>query len=472
MDIQTIERIIENHRAGHAEFVSKAMTAERYYDGHSAILDQPRKDTDADATLHNADNRIPTNFHELLVNQKVSYLFTVPPTFDVGIQSVNDRVLQALGDEYTAKCAELCINASNTSVAWVHYWRDKADGSFQWAVVDSKQVVPVYNKALDKKLIGLLRMYTDTDDEGTDWMIYEYWDETYVQSFRTMLGKYDDSQNLIEPYYCFRDPVTEEPLAYYEHGFGNIPFIEFRNNNRRRSDLDRIKRLIDVYDKVYSGFVNDLDDIQEIIFILSGYGGEDLSEFLQNLKKYKTIKVNEDGDSTGAGVSTLSIEIPIEARDKLLTLTRKAIFEQGQGFDPQPENFGNQSGEALKFMYALLEMKASFMEIQFRTGFNKLIRAICGFSGESPAKIVQTWTRTRIKNDSELSEICRNSVGIVSQKTILKNHPFVQDVEMELKQLDAEKMKEQEQADIYDRSFFTPQTGSGDVNGEEGQSKQ
>ena len=107
---------------------------------------------------------------------------------------------------------------------------------------------------------------------------------------------------------------------------------------------------------------------------MSGYGGEDLNGFLSDLKKYKTIKV--DGDEGGA-VSTLNIEIPIEARNSVLDATRKAIFEQGQGFDPQPENFGNQSGEALKFMYSLLEMKTGLMETEFRLGFARLVRAIC-----------------------------------------------------------------------------------------------
>lgn len=64
---------------------------------------------------------------------------------------------------------------------------------------------------------------------------------------------------------------------------------------------------------MYSGFINDLDDVQELIFVLTGYGGTDLNGFLQDLKKYKTIKLDEDD---GADVKTLSIEIPVEAREK------------------------------------------------------------------------------------------------------------------------------------------------------------
>ena len=51
-----------------------------------------------------------------------------------------------------------------------------------------------------------------------------------------------------------------------------MPFIFFSNNDEGTSDLNDIKELIDSYDKIYSGFVNDLEDIQEIIFVLTNYG--------------------------------------------------------------------------------------------------------------------------------------------------------------------------------------------------------
>ena len=195
-----------------------------------------------------------------------------------------------------------------------------------------------------------------------------------------------------------------------------------------------------------------MDDIQELIIVLSGYGGTDLNTFLADLKKYKTIKVDGD-EGSNPGVSTLNIEIPIEARNSVLEATRKAIFEQGQGFDPQPENFGNQSGEALKFMYSLLEMKAGLTETEFQLGFARLVRAICRHEGIDCKKIIQTWTRTCVKNDTEQAQICKDSVGIVSKKTILKAHPLVEDVDAELKQLEKEAQEAQEKADAYAGAF-------------------
>ena len=356
---------------------------------------------------------------------------------------------------------ELCVNAANTGVAWVHYWTNEFN-EFEWAVIDSKQIVPVWNKSAKQKLIGALRVYTQIDEtDGKNYTIYEYWNKEECQVYRRLQS--DLNYDNLTDYAIFENPTTGELVSEYSHGMEEIPFIPFFNNNIKSSDLDNIKPLIDVYDKVFSGFINDLEDVQELIFVLSGYGGTDLNGFLQDLKKYKVIKMDSD---EGAGVSTLNIEIPIEARNSVLDATRKAIFEQGQGFDPRPENFGNQSGEALKFMYSLLEMKTGLMETEFQLGFAKLVRAICNFKNIKCDNIVQTWTRTCIKNEQEQAAICKDSVGIISQKTILKNHPFIEDVEAELKQIQKENDEKAQNSDVYQQMFAKQPNGDGN-NGDD-----
>lgn len=470
MDIEVMKQLIKKYKAGHTDFVMRADVAERYYRNTNDILfrDKPadREKEESDNPLRNADNRIPRNFHGLIVNQKASYAFTAPPLFDIGSTASNKRITEALGDEYAKNCMELCINAANTSIGWVHYW--EGENGFEWAVVDSRQIIPVFDRSLKRRLIGAMRVYPDIDEAtGDNYTIYEYWTDTECQAFRRRTG---DELDLLTYYDMFIDPDTGDQTAAYRHDFGEVPFIPFYNNNVKTDDLKNIKPLIDVYDKVYSGFINDLDDIQELIFVLSGYGGEDLNSFLSDLKKYKTIKV--DGDEGGA-VSTLNIEIPIEARNSVLEATRKAIFEQGQGFDPQPENFGNQSGEALKFMYSLLEMKTGLMETEFRLGFARLVRAICKSIHIECGTIIQTWTRTCIKNDTEQAQICKDSVGIISKKTILKNHPLVEDADAELKQLEKEEKDAQEKVDAYTGAFGSEEKDdttddNGNKNGKDG----
>ena len=67
---------------------------------------------------------------------------------------------------------------------------------------------------------------------------------------------------------------------------------------------------MDLKDVVVSGFANDIEDIQQIIYILENYGGTDLNEFLSDLKRYKTVKT-ESIDGNSGGLPTLSIDIPV-----------------------------------------------------------------------------------------------------------------------------------------------------------------
>lgn len=437
MDIEVIKKLIRKYQSGHSEFVAKAEVARRYYMNDTDIKFPTLKEErdKREKPLRNADNRIPFNFHGLMVNQKASYMFTAPPLFDLGEKAANKTLMKFLGDKYAKICKDLCIEASNCTVGWLHIWKDNK-GLWKYAVVPAEQVIPVWSNSLEKELLGVFRSYQNIDDEtGDAYTIYEYWNEAECAAYRLKTG---DELDQLLPYQMFMvDPILCEYTDTYQHGVGEVPFFPFFNNNIDTDDLKNIKPLIDVYCKVFSGFVNDLEDIQEVIFVLTNYGGTDLGQFLRDLKDYKAIQIESEGDGDHSGVSTLTIELPVEAREKLLEITRKCIFEQGMGIDPDPQNFGNSSGVALQFLYSLLEQKAGLQETEFKLAFGSFIRCVCRLQG-IPIKddtIVQTWTRTSVKNDQELSQIASQSKGIVSDETIVAHHPWVEDPEKEMELL-------------------------------------
>lgn len=447
MELEAAKKLIEKYDGLDAVRLKKAEVALRYYLGDNDIMYRKPKDK-CDEPLRNADNRIAFNFHSLLVDQKASYMFTAPPLFDTKDDTLNEIVAATLGDGYAKKCKDLCVDASNAGVGWLHYWIDEKKG-FCYGVIPPMQVRPVYSLRLEKELEAVLRTYRMVDDNGDEWQIYEIWNDKECQAYRKRA-------EMFQPFDMFSYvnlDGTAEPTNTFRHDFGAVPFIPFPNNNVCTGDLDKIKNLIDSYDKTYSGFVDDLEDIQQVVFVLTNYGGADLKQFLSDLKYYKTIQVESAGSDDKSGVSTLTIDIPVEARDKLLDITRKAIFDMGQGIDPQQQGFDNTSGEAMKFLYSLLELKAGLMETEFRAGFGELVRAIGRYYGKEPEQIVQTWTRTSIRNDAELVDMCQKSVGVISTKTILKNHPFVENAEDEEKELAAEKEKAANDADIYRKAF-------------------
>ncbi|MGL5715031.1 MAG: phage portal protein [Paraclostridium sp.] len=417
MNIEKIKRIIDNNR-NHRELIIKN---KKYYSNENDIIYtgvKPKEDSKD--PLRNADNRIPHNFHQLLVDEKASYMFTYPILFEIdNDKDLTLRVNEVLGDDIARKSKNLCIETSNTGTSWIHYWikvnEETNQNEFKYELVNTEEIIPIYDNGLERTLKSVIRYYyvkEESEDilEDKVFCYIEYWTNDNMKRWK------------------FRETYSGQEVseAYEEirHDLKGVPFIEFANNLLKKSDLSRYKKLIDIYDKVMSGFANDLEDIQQIIYILENYGGEDLKEFLGDLKRFKAVKT----DSEGGGVKTLQIEIPVEARKVMLEELKKQIYESGQGLQQDVESVGNSSGVALKFFYRKLELKSGLLETEFRISYSKLIKAILRFLNEDVnKKITQTWARNMISNELETAQIAQMSLGVIPDKYIYRNHPWIDD---------------------------------------------
>ena len=452
LEISVIKKIIENTRHEHSKFIDRAKVARRYYQNQNDITlkkspSNRNQDEESKNPLRKADNRVSNNFHQMLVDQKAAYIFTNPPLFDVDDKELNQEIVDILGDMYPKVAKDLSIDASNCEVGWLHVWIDDS-GAFKYCLVDPAQIIPIYSKTLDRRLVGILRVYEDVDDDGKEFTVYEYWTGKECHVYRDP----KERNAMLQAFDIFNLP-TGEPTHIYTHDWAEhdkIPFIPFWNNNKKASDLNMYKGLNDVYDKVYNGFVNDVEDVQEVIFVIRGYGGTEEDQFMKHLQKFKALSL--DDAETGAGIDTLTVEIPIEARNTLLELTRKRIFESGQGVDPFDDRVGNASGSALKFKYSLLEMKSGLMETEFRLGFAELIRFILLYLGKNPddfKNIKQTWARTAVNNDLEQAQVINYLAAVTSKENTAKSNPIVEDWEAELELLKREGQDEMRMEDDY-----------------------
>lgn len=441
MDINKIKRIILND----SERRRLIEMEKRYYENDNAIKSKGILPSETDP-VRNADNRISHNFHQLITDEKVAYMFTNEVLFDVGDEKQNIKIKEVLGDDFKSESAYLCTNATNNKVGWLHYWIE--DGQFLYSTVETEQCMPIFNGKLKKKLIGFYRYYEVVEEDERyntkSYVIFEFWDNNHCE-------KYKFKGNLSGTGLTYLPQEFEE----FEHNLEEVPFIEFKNNRNMISDLKKYKDLIDIYDKVMSGYANDLEDIQQLIYILENYGGENLKEFLGDLKRYKAIKTDTTASGTKGDVRTLSIEIPVEARNSILEILKKQIYESGQALQQDNEDFGNASGVALKFFYRKLELKAGLTQIEFEKGFSTLIRSIMKFLGYADYKtkpITQTWTRNMISNDLENAQIANESKAneTISDETIAKNHPWVENPQDELKKLKQQKEEAQKrQQEIF-----------------------
>ena len=478
MEVEAMKKLLQNTQSRRIDFINQYDISKRYYlnknnitlknDGESKVKDEDAE-KESKNPLRPADNRVSSNFHQLLVDQEAGYLATKPPTIDVDDDTLNQKIKSTLGDNFGLRLNELVVDAANAGVAWLHYWIDD-NGQFRYAIVPPGQVTPIYSSDLNRKLIALRRSYKELNkDTGKEYWVHEYWDDKTVTVFRSKDEQFTDLQT-IDSRFAIYDATTGVETgtsSVNHHGLGRIPYIAFPKNKEKQPDLFKYKGLIDVYDKIYNGYANDLDDIQQVFLILKNYDGQDLDEFRKNLKDNKVIKIRNMGAGDNSGVDKLAIDIPTEARNSMLETTKTNIFVHAQGIDPTDFKTNNATGTAIKMLYSHLELKAAKTEAYFRDALTELVRAIMNWKHVPDADsrpIEQTWTRTAIQNDVEKAQVVSQLANWTSKEAIAKANPIVEDWQQELKD---------EQEDLKNRNdeYGNPDNlNGGDDNDEEKES--
>ncbi|MEG0372199.1 MAG: phage portal protein, partial [Clostridium sp.] len=185
---------------------------------------------------------------------------------------------------------------------------------------------------------------------------------------------------------------------------------------------------------------NYVEEVKNLIFILKGYGGEDITEFMRVLNEDRAIPIDDPEDG---GVETLTPTMDITALREHYEQLKRDLIEDGQSVNKDLDKFGSApSGVALKFMYAGLDLKSNALESEFKMGFESLLYFINIYLSENNLGTYKNvdidiiFNRDMEINESEVIENCSKSKGTISDKTIIANHPWVKDVEVEEKALE------------------------------------
>ena len=126
------------------------------------------------------------------------------------------------------------------------------------------------------------------------------------------------------------------------------------------------------------------------------------------------------------------------------------------------------SGEALKFRYIDLSLDCQDLGVQVSTALKSLAYFIFNhekqFNNKTATKesFQIVFNTDMITNESQTILDCKNSVGIISNKTILSHHPYVVDVEKEQEQLSKEQEEEQQKELEFQKSLDA--YGGGNTN--------
>jgi len=246
------------------------------------------------------------------------------------------------------------------------------------------------------------------------------------------------------------------------YNWGRIPIIPFKFNDEEIPLIRKIKSLQDAINATISDFQNNMqEDSRNTILVIKNYEGENLADFRHNLAAYGAIKVRTIDGAEG-GVDTLQIDVNSENYQILLNLLKKALIENAMGFDAKELKSGAPNQMNIKSMYTDVDLDANGMETEYQASFELLlwfINAHLSNSGEGDfdgEDIEIIFNRDMLMNESDIITDIKNSVGLLSEETLVANHPWVNDLEGELERIAKEK---QGQVDAYAGSFPPPGSG-------------
>lgn len=436
------------------------LTGQDYYENKHDILDRKRMVVGEGGGLEEAkniaNNKLVHGFVRKLVDQKVGYLLSLPFT----IQTEKDEYLKLLTEYFTKKFYRLFQNlgkeAINKGKAWLHIYYDE-QGNFRLKRIPSEEIIPLWEDAEHTELSAVIRTYRIEAWVGKKKETIhkvEVWDLSgvyrYVMDGSELIP--DVEAGDYEPHLTF-----EKGAETHGVNWQRIPFVCFKYNDEELPIINFVKSIVDDYDKQKSDNANNLEELPNGgIYVVRDYDGQDLGEFRRNLSVFRTVKVHGEG-----GLDTLNLEIDTEAFRTHMEMQRKDLYELGRGVDTQSDRFGNdQSGIALRFLYADLDMDANNIETEFQAALEQLKwfidQDIANRTGKdySNEDVEFIFNRDIIINESEVIENASKSAGQISDETIVANHPWVTDVQEELKRLE----KQYGQQDDY-KEIFKDVTG-------------
>ena len=421
------------------------LLGDRYYRGYQDILERERRVIGPDGSLQPVknlpNNRLVDNQYANLADQKVNYLLGKPLTIDGKNKEYIAKLWDTLGKGFPRMLHRLGKDALCGTMGWLYPYYDEK-GKFRLKRFPPFDILPFWADDEHTILDCALRYYRQEVWEGYSKKMVE----------RVELYRQDGLYRYIRDGYSLR-PDTElgEYSAYFTvteasgraegYNWERIPLIPFRYNAQEIPLLRRVKSLQDALNLCHSDLANNMqEDKRNTIFVLKEYDGQDLGEFRRNLTELGAVKVRGDG-----GVETLDVQVNGENYQQQIQLLKKALIENGRGFDAKDERMsGNPNKMNIQSMYADIDLDANEMEVQFQGALQELRwfvdqhlknRTGVDYSGEDVRFL---FNRDVLINETEAIQGCRDSQGILSRETIVGQHPWVEDVEEELKRLEKE----------------------------------
>lgn len=420
---ELIKKLIDKHDTKRYEIL------QRYYEGKNDAIKTREK---TDSTKPN--NKIINGYPSYIIDVIQGYFIGKPVTYS----SMDENLIKDLQDIFNYndeqdENSELAKMAGIKGKSYEIVYTDE-NANLRFNEMDADNIIMVYDTKINPEPSFAIRFYKSKN-------LTTNADELYVEIY---------TKDNIEYYKEVSNKLELQEIQ--EHFFGQVPVIEFLNNDEAIGDFERVISLIDAYDKAQSDTANDFEEFTDAFLVLSGMVGT-TSEDVMKLKEDKIILTEGEGKQAA---EWLIKDINDSALENYKNRLKSDIHKFSKTPDMSDANFSsNASGVAMAYKLLGLEQIMATKERKFKKALQRRLEIIVTYLNIKGKNydwrdVDITFARNKPINVKEEVETAALLRGFTSDSTALSQLPMIDDVSMELEKIESERDPYHEDLDNVD----------------------
>lgn len=408
---EVVEDFINQHQAKITDYER----LEALYTNDAPIFHEEDKEA------YKPDNRIGVPFPKYMVDTFNGFFTGVP----IKIGHKEDKELDGTIDEFERLNDMDDMTSEISKLTDIHghayaYVFQNEEAQTRVVKVHPRNAFVVYANTIEQE--PLFGVYYTTQDDGS----IEGHVHTKNESAEYLKVSYESILTDWQPHY-----------------YGEVPIVEFVQNEERISLIETTESLINAYDKALSEKANDVDYFADAyLAVLGAELGED---GVHRIRDNRLINVFGTDNADKIVVEFLEKPNADTTQENLLDRLERLIYQTSMIVNLNDENFGSASGISLEMKLQPMQNLAKTKERKFKTSLNKIFKMFFALPTNVPTNkrdeylnINYTFTQNLPRNHKEEAETARALEGIVSRETQLKGLSQVDNVQDELDRIEEE----------------------------------
>ena len=407
--------VIEEHKNSTAYKV--ASVAEKYYAKKNVTIMAFQKmlynmQGQEVPDMWSANYKLRTHFFRRFVIQQVQYVLSNGVTFN------NETTKDKLGKNFDTQLQRAAKKAVVDHVSFLFWNLDHVEVFCFADTPTDPGFVPLYDEDTGALRAGV--RYWHPSDKVTRATLYE--EDGYTE-----YKKEEDKTSVVAEKRSYKKTTISSKAdgvsGERNENYSAFPIVPVYANDLHESELEGHRESIDCYDYIKSGMANDIDDTSGFYWVLKNSGGMDDVDLAKFRERMHTVKVaTMDDDNASAEAHTL--DVPTEAREKMLELLEKDLYKDFQIVNVEALSASAKTATEIRAAYQPMDDKCGDFEY-FLIDAIQSILSLAGIDDEPSFK----WNR--IANQTEETNMIMTAAAVLGDELTLKKLPFLTPEEVE-----------------------------------------